>query len=119
MNYFTPSNLSRSGFIGIDVNPKIALHDYGVLSRKCRQGENKGKFEVVVPAYFDHELGKYDGFSTRIFDDINDAVKYYDWINASDIENYADFKISKLGNNVYDINLFMYDIMSYYGCENL
>jgi len=119
MNYFTPSNLRRRGFIGTDVDTETALYEYGVLSRKCRQGENKGKFEVVIPTSADYDKLLFDDFSTLIFDDIKDAIRYYDWIDQSDLEQYADFKISKLGNNVYDINLFISAILSYYGVASL
>jgi len=117
MKYFTPSNLRRRGFIGTDVDTETALYEYGILSRKCRQGENKGKFEVVIPDSVNAN-GYYDDHLTQIFDDITDAIRYYDWIDQSDLEQYADFKISKLGNNVYDMNLFISAILNYYGVAN-
>lgn len=117
MNYFTPSNLEKRGFIGLDVNTTIAMYEYGILARKLRQGESKGKFEVVVPGGLD-ERG-YHSFNTLIFDDIDYCISYYDWADYSTIEQFADFKLADLKSDVYGILTLVSALLSYYGCDNL
>ena len=116
-NYFTPSNLFKSGFIGNDVNTTTAMYEYGILARRCRQGKNKGKFEVVIPKK--QNVYRYGNFTAITFDSMRDCIEYYDWIDLGDVESFADFKLCELENDIRSILLFMSAVLSYYGVDNL
>lgn len=103
--------LKELDFFGVDVNLEISLMEYGLLYRKLDDGEYEF---IYVTEWKGHSNPQSFDVATFTESDIKD--KFYDLGK----ENILSFTGSTEQEWLdYDVSLRVYDLIQYYGTENI
>jgi|LULW01.1.fsa_nt_gb hypothetical protein len=103
--------LESEGWYGVDACLETSLLEYGLA---CIAEENQTKFLYGIS----YDGSNYDRFSFAFFDSDIDVKKEFCWINSWE-DVYETCGMSKSEWHKMDLLSKIYDLVSYFGTENI
>jgi hypothetical protein len=110
----TISEMEKDGYTGTDASLEISLFEYGLAWK--RDGED---FRFIYGKLSD-ESGNYYHFDWARINASCDPAKEFDWVDWKAVSDFAGKNTAELlCINSEELPFLIYDLLSYYGHENV